>query len=225
MRILLIQQPIRSLKRALACQGYLVEACDFREKAANKARVADLIVLDLDTAGPDAPTRLKRWRMSGVAAPVLVLAAPDTPGAKVAALDSGADAFVVKPYDRDELLAQVRAMLRRVPAKEHTRIQILDLELSLAERLARRAGRTINLTRREYDLLYLLASDPGRVFTRAEIWAHLSGRDEKSNSNLIDVYIRYLRKKIDNDFQVPLILTSWGHGYRLRAEADLETAC
>ena len=61
--------------------------------------------------------------------------------------------------------------------------------------------------------------------SRAEIWAHLSGEDEESNSNLIDVYIRYLRKKIDNDFQVPLILTSWGHGYRLRAEADLETAC
>jgi DNA-binding response OmpR family regulator len=224
MRILLIQQPFRHLKRALQGQGYLVETADIRETKDN-APSADLIVLDLESAGRQGLALLREWRYQGMDARVLVLAARNAPEDRIEALDCGADAFVVKPYHREELLAQVRALLRRVRAVEDSRVQIFDLEIGTSERLVRRAGRTIKLTRREFDLLHFLARHRGKVVTRAQIWAHLSGEEEQSNSNLIDVYIRYLRRKIDQGFEVPLILTCWGQGYRLRGEAELETAC
>lgn len=223
MRILLIQQPFRHLKGALQDQGYFVETADIRE-ANERASSADLIVVDLESSGQEGLTLLKAWRGQGMDSPVLVLTSRNAPEDKVEALDCGADAFVVKPYHREELLAQVRALMRRVPV-EDSRVQILDLEIDTVDRLVRRAGRIIKLTPREFDLLHFLASHRGKVVTRTQIWAYLSGDDEESNSNLIDVYIRYLRRKIDHGFDVPLILTCWGQGYRLRGEAELETAC
>lgn len=225
MRILLIQRPYRRLKSALEEQGYVVETCELHQESASKAGTNDLVVLDVETAGRPGLVHLMDWRRGGVATPVLALAPHDAPADKVAALDSGADALLSKPFHRDELLAQVRAMLRRVSSPQRGRLQVFDLELDLSRRTATRAGQAIRLTRREFDLLHLLVNQRGKVLSRGEIWNHLSGQTEVTNSNLIDVYIRYLRKKIDNGFALPLILTAWGHGYRLRAEAELEAAC
>jgi DNA-binding response OmpR family regulator len=222
MRIVLIQDAFRHLKRALERQGYVVETA----KADYTIQAADLIILNLESAGRHGLTLIREWRAAGVRTLVMVLTASQSPEDKVEALRAGADALVVEPYDLEELLARIRALLRRnLPADEESSIvRIFDLEISTLNRMVKRAGRSINLTRREYDLLLFLVRNGGHVVTRSQIWAHLTGEDGKSKSNVVDVYIRYLRKKIDKDFDLPLILTSWGQGYRLRGESELLTS-
>jgi DNA-binding response OmpR family regulator len=134
---------------------------------------------------------------------------------KVKGLDSGADDYLTKPFELEELLARLRALIRRGHAVKDPIIRVHDLEIDTASRTVRRAGQVIHLTPREYALLEFLAFHRGKVVSRPLIWEHLYDEQDESTSNVVDVYIRYLRQKIDKGFDPPLIITRWGEGYML----------
>jgi DNA-binding response OmpR family regulator len=214
----------RALRQGLEEEGYAVDCAFDGDEAEFKARGTDydVIVLDLMLPKVDGLTLLQRWRASGRTASILVLTARDTVDDKVKGLDYGADDYLTKPFELDEMLARVRAMVRRKHAVKDPIIRAHDLEIDTAARTVKRGGKTIYLTPREYGLLEFLAYHRGKVVTRSMIWEHLYDEHDESTSNVVDVYIRYLRNKIDKGFERPLILTRWGEGYMLRGEDDLE---
>jgi DNA-binding response OmpR family regulator len=214
----------RALRQGLEEEGYAVDCAFDGEEAEFKARGTDydVIVLDLMLPKIDGLTLLQRWRASGRTSSVLVLTARDTTDDKVKGLDLGADDYLTKPFELDEFLARMRAMVRRKHAIKDPIIRVHDLEIDTAARTVRRGGNTIYLTPREYGLLEFMAFHRGKVVTRSMIWEHLYDEHDESTSNVVDVYIRYLRNKIDKGFEKPLILTRWGEGYMLRGEEDSE---
>jgi DNA-binding response OmpR family regulator len=223
MRILLIEDHkplIRALRQCLEEEGFAVDIALDGEEGDFKARTAeyDVIILDLMLPKEDGLTLLQRWRTSGMSTHVLVLTARSSIEDKVRGLDLGADDYLTKPFELDELLARLRALIRRGHQVKTPIIQILDLEIDTASRVVRRAGQNIDLTPREYSLLEFLAFHRGKVVTRTMIWEHLWDEHNQSTSNVVDVYIRYLRNKIDKGFNPPLIVTRWGEGYLLRNE-------
>ncbi|MGH7173005.1 MAG: winged helix-turn-helix domain-containing protein, partial [Gemmataceae bacterium] len=137
---------------------------------------------------------------------------------KVRGLDLGADDYMTKPFELEELLARVRALIRRGHQVKSPLLRIHDLEIDTASRSVKRGGKSIHLTPREYALLEFLAFHRGKVTTRSMIWEHLYDDQDENTSNVVDVYIRYLRNKIDKGFEPPLILTRWGEGYMMRGE-------
>jgi DNA-binding response OmpR family regulator len=153
-----------------------------------------------------------------------MLTARDTLDDKVAGLDSGADDYLTKPFEFDELLARVRALVRRGHGTKNPILRTHDLAIDTATRTVTRAGRSIPLTPREYALLEFLAFHLGKVVTRSMVWEHLYDEHDETTSNVVDVYIRYLRNKIDRGFDPPLILTRWGEGYVLRADDTVPDA-
>ena len=157
----------------------------------------DLIVLDLMLPRIDGLTILQRLRDEGRTVHVLILTARDTLDDRVHGLDLGADDYLVKPFEFEELLARVRALLRRKNGDKIALIRVADLEINTSARTAKRAGRQIDLTAREYALLEFLATRTGRVVTRTQIWEQLYDFAEEINSNVVDVYIGYLRKKLE----------------------------
>ena len=161
---------------------------------------------------------LREWRRDGMKVHVLCLTAKDTTEDKVRGLDTGADDYLTKPFQLEELLARLRALIRRGHQVKDPVLRILDLEIDTAARTVKRAGQSIHLTPREYALLQFLAFHRGKVVTRSMIWEHLYDEHDENTSNVVDVYIRYLRNKIDKGFDPPLILTRWGEGYLLRGE-------
>jgi len=223
MRVLLIEDHkplVRALKQGLAEEGFAVDvACD-GEEGDYKAHGADydVIILDLMLPKEDGLSLLQRWRRDGLKTHVLVLTARSGIEDKVRGLDLGADDYLTKPFELTELLARIRALVRRGHQVKDPVLRVYDLEIDTATRMVRRGGRQIHLTPREYALLQFLAFHRGKVVTRSMIWEHLYDEYDENTSNVVDVYIRYLRNKVDKDFELPLILTRWGEGYLLRGE-------
>jgi two-component system, OmpR family, response regulator MprA len=208
-----------SLVRALGQDGYAVETAADGHQAlsAVAAKEPDVVVLDVGLPGIDGLAVCRRYRADGRRTPVLMLTARDGISDRVAGLDAGADDYLVKPFALAELLARLRALLRRAePLGATAPLQFADLvmEPSLVE--VRRGARRIELTRTEYQLLELFLRNPRRVLTRAAIFTHVWGYDFGEGSNSLDVYIGYLRRKLEADGQPRLIQTVRGFGYALR---------
>lgn len=225
MRVLLIEDHkplVRVLRQGLEEEGFAVDTALDGEEGDFKARSAqyDVIILDLMLPKKDGLTLLREWRSSGLSAHVLVLTAKGMLEDKVRGLDIGADDYLTKPFELEELLARLRALIRRTHQVKDPVLRIRDLEIDTAARSVKRAGQTIHLTPREYALLQFLAYHRGKVVSRTMIWEHLYDEYDENTSNVVDVYIRYLRNKIDKGFDPPLIVTRWGEGYQLLGEEE-----
>lgn len=223
MRVLLVEdhKPLsRALKRGMEEEGFAVDLAEEGDEADYKARGAayDAIILDLMLPRVDGLTLLQRWRKDGIVTHILVLTARDSTEDKVRGLDLGADDYLTKPFQLEELLARLRALIRRSHQIKDPILRVHDLAIDTTARTVKRAGQPIHLTPREFALLQFLAFHRGKVVTRTMIWEHLYDECDENTSNVVDVYIRYLRTKIDKGFDVPLILTRWGEGYMLRSE-------
>ncbi len=221
--ILLIEDDegiVRFLRRTLSYEGYTVEVAPTGKAGLEKiaAEPPDLIVLDWMLPDIDGLEVLRRLRKS-CQAPVLMLTAKDTIQDRVEGLDMGADDYLTKPFNLDELLARIRALLRRTQAAERPTVyRFADLELDTGTRQARRGGRVIELSAREYELLELFMRHPRQVLTRSQIYEHVWGYDFGGESNILEVYIRYLRRKLEAQGEPRLIHTVRGIGYVLREE-------
>jgi two-component system response regulator MprA/two-component system response regulator TrcR len=174
-----------------------------------------VVVLDIMLPGIDGVGVLKKLRQQGNRVPVIMLTARDTPADKVHSLDTGADDYLTKPFDTEELMARLRALLRRVEGEEVLRVS--DLEINTATREVRRGERRIEeLTAREYELLEFMARNPRRVLSRDLLLSRVWGQEFGIETNVVDVYVGYLRKKVDAPHDVRLIQTIRGVGYALR---------
>jgi DNA-binding response OmpR family regulator len=225
-RLLLVEDHkplVRALRQGLEEEGFAVDVAYDGDEADHKAISTnyDAIILDLMLPKKDGMTLLKEWRAAGIQTHVLILTARGAVDDKVAGLDIGADDYLTKPFELEELLARIRALIRRRHQAKDPVLRIHDLTIDTAARVAKRGGNSIHLTPREYALLEFLAFHQGKVVTRTMIWEHLYDEHDESTSNVVDVYIRYLRNKIDKGYDLPLILTRWGEGYLLRGEADV----
>jgi len=223
MRVLLIEdhKPLaRTLRQGLEEEGFAVDVAYDGQEGDFKARGADydVIILDMMLPKEDGMSLLQRWRKDGIGTHVLVLTARGGIEDKVRGLDGGADDYMTKPFELEELLARLRALIRRRHHVPDPVIRIHDLEIDTSSRTVKRSNQIIHLTPREYSLLEFLAFHRGKVATRTMIWEHLYDEQDESTSNVVDVYIRYLRNKIDKGFDPPLILTRWGEGYLLRGD-------
>jgi DNA-binding response OmpR family regulator len=224
-RVLLVEDHrpmVKALKQGLEEEGFAVDVATDGEEADFKANTAeyDVIILDVMLPKEDGLSLLSRWRRKGMTTHVLVLTARGAIDDKVKGLDLGADDYLTKPFQWEELLARLRALIRRGHQVKDPIIRIHDLEIDTAGRTVKRAGKPVHLTPREYALLQFLAYHRGKVVTRSMIWEHLYDEHDENTSNVVDVYIRYLRTKVDKGFDPPLILTRWGEGYMLRGEAQ-----
>ena len=208
---------VKVLKRSLAYEGYQVEAAFDGETGLALARDhhPDLVVLDWMLPGIDGLQVCQRLR-AGDSLPILMLTAKDTLQDRVQGLDAGADDYLVKPFELDELLARIRALLRRTQPERTSALTFADLTLDTSTRQAMRKGRTIDLTAKEYDLLELFLRHPRQVLTREIIFDRVWGYDFGGESNVLDVYIRYLRQKLEAEGEARLIHTVRGVGYVLR---------
>ncbi len=220
MRVLLVDDTpalVRALRQGLEESGFAVEVAPDGNVADAKCKstLYDVIILDVGLPQQDGLTLLKKWRSRGITTHVMMLSARATVQDRVTALDSGADDYLAKPFAFEELLSRIRALVRRGHIQKNPEIRVADLVIDTAARRVGRAGQIIRLTPREYGLLEFLANHRGRVVTRTMIWEHLYDEHDESTSNVVDVYIRYLRNKIDRGFSSPLILTKWGEGYML----------
>lgn len=227
MRILLVEDEpgiSKFICQGLTEAGYAIDAAYNGLDAQEYALAADydLLILDIMLPGMDGLSLLKELRRRGLHTPVLLLTARDTIEDRVKGLDSGADDYLVKPFAFPELLARTRALLRRPPIQTSSIIQIGDLELDNTAHEVRRGGRLIELSQREFMLLNYLMRHPKQVLTRTQIAEHIWNFDFASDSNIVDVYIGYLRRKIDRNYSPALIRTVRGVGYRISAEADNE---
>ena len=180
----------------------------------------DLLILDLLLPGMSGPEILRRLRRKGSATAVLVLTARATTDDKVETLELGADDYLTKPFAFAELLARVRALLRRPPAGKSHLLRVADLEIDRLTQQVRRAGKRIELTSKEYGLLEYLASHPGRVLTRTMIMEHVWDESFEGLTNIVDVYVRHLRGKVDDACDQKLIRTIRGAGYSLGEEPE-----
>jgi len=213
MRILVIEDEadlLASLAKALREEGYAVDIAADGEDGLYKAESwdYDALVLDVMLPGLDGWAVLQRLRQTKKT-PVLMLTARDTARDRVRGLDTGADDYVVKPFDLDELFARLRALIRRAAGQTRNRIEIGQLVIDTGARRVSRAGRPVELTAREYALVEFLALHRGEVVTRTTLYEHLFDEDDSTLSNLLDVHVSNLRKKLGAEF----ITTRRGHGY------------
>ena len=208
--------------KGLREQTYAVDVARNGEEALYQASVNeyDLVVLDVLLPVKDGHAVCRELRASGFRAPILMLTARDSVDDRVAGLDSGADDYLTKPFDFKELLARLRALARRSSSLRPAVIHVGDLSLDTASHRAARAGRGVSLTAKEYALLEYLMLNEGRVVGREQIAQHVWDESFDPFSNVIDVYIRRLRSKLDASGAVPLIHTRRGEGYVLTARRD-----
>jgi DNA-binding response OmpR family regulator len=199
--------------------GFVVDIIRDGERALRVAlnRTSDVIVLDLMLPTMDGLTVCNRLRAAQVPTPILMLTAKGTLSDRVIGLESGADDYLAKPFEFEELLARVRALVRRDKVNKSAIIEIEDLTINTATRVVTRSGRELDLTNREYLLLEALALRQGQVLSRNTIHSSV-WNDEFSTSNTIDVHVRRLRQKIDDNFERKLIHTVFRVGYVLRSE-------
>ena len=214
-----------ALQRSLAFEGYgtevAVDGIDAIEKAETYA--PDLIVLDIQMPRMDGLTAARRVRASGSTVPILMLTARDTVGDRVTGLDAGADDYLVKPFELDELFARIRALLRRSSyataagaAGDDDVLAFADLRMDLATREVHRGNRPVELTRTEFTLLEMFLAHPRQVLTREQILKSVWGFDFEPSSNSLDVYVMYLRRKTEAGGEPRLVHTVRGVGYALR---------
>jgi DNA-binding response OmpR family regulator len=224
MRILVVEDERKVaafVRQGLVEEGHVVEVAADGEAALDAVAGGppyDLVVLDVMLPKRDGLSVLKTLRARRVQVPVLLLTARDGVADKVAGLDAGADDYLAKPFAFEELLARVRALLRRGRGAAEPVLRLEDLSLDPATRLVVRGGRRISLTAREYALLEYFLRNTGRVLTRPMITQHVWGMDFDPESNIVDVYVGYLRRKIDADGEPRLLQTVRGAGYSLSAE-------
>ena len=224
MRILVVEDEKKVasfIKRGLAEEGYAVDVAPDGEEGVGMALdgVHDLIILDIHLPKMDGLGVLQELRKKKVDTPVLLLTVRATIEDKVLGLDAGADDYLTKPFAFEELLARVRALLRRRADAEPPVIQIADLTLDPARRLVSRGNAKIDLTPKEYALLAYFMRNPGRVLTRTMISEHVWDYTFDTITNVIDVYVNYLRKKIDTGRERKLIHTIRGVGYVMKTES------
>jgi two-component system response regulator MprA len=219
-RILIIEDDqaiLKLLQRGLAYEGYTVDtAIDGRMGLiAARDHTPDLVVLDWMLPGMDGLEVCHRLRTGG-SIPILMLTAKDTVQDRIQGLDAGADDYMVKPFNLDELLARVRALLRRTQPERIPVLKFADLSLDTGSRQAQRGNRMVALTAKEYELLELFLRHPKQVLTREVIFDRVWGYDFGGESNVLEVYIRYLRQKLEGEGEMRLIHTVRGVGYVMR---------
>ena len=225
MRLLVVEderQIAAFLERGLKEEGYAVDVVYTGNDALDWAAAVeyDGIVLDVLLPGRDGFSVCRELRERGATTPVLMLTARDAEDDRVNGLDSGADDYLVKPFAFKELLARLRAVTRRQSDSRTTELHLADLTLNTLTHSAQRGERRIELTTKEYNLLEFLMRNPSRVLSRTQIAEHVWNLDFVSESNVVDVYIRYLRRKIDDNADLKLIKTVRGSGYLISDEAD-----
>ncbi len=222
MRILVVDDDVRLrsvIERGLTEEGYAVDGAPDGEEGQYLAEINeyDLVVLDIMMPKVDGLSVCRNLREAQSDVPILMLTAKDAVSDRVVGLDAGADDYLVKPFAFDELVARVRALTRRHAPTRATELTNGDLVLDTVTRRASRGGEPTELTTKEYAVLEYMMRNPGAVITRGMIEEHAWNNDFDSVSNLVDVYIRRLRAKIDSDDDESLIETIRGAGYRLRS--------
>jgi two-component system OmpR family response regulator len=218
MRVLLVEDDERlagSVARGLRAEGYAVDVAGRGDDAVLQARVHDydVVILDVMLPGLDGVSVCRTLRESGRWSPVLMLTARDGVADRIRGLDAGADDYLVKPFDFGELVARVRALLRRGAPERPAVVVAGDLAVDPASRSVTRAGRRVQLSAREFAVLELLARRAGQVVSRTDLLEHVWDRNYQGSTNIVDVYVGYLRRKLENPFGRPLIHTVRGAGY------------
>ena len=220
MRILIVEDDKKVggfLKKGLQEEQYAVDVCRNGTDALYLAQVNtyDVIILDIMLPGMDGFTACREMRKKAILTPILMLTAKDEIADKVTGLSEGADDYLTKPFSFDELLARIRVLLRRSQDYKTKELKVGDLELDPLRRLVTRAGKKIDLTGKEYAMLEYLLRNRGRTVTPSMILEHVWDMDYVGFSNIVNVYINHLRNKIDRDFDIKLIQTIRGHGFRI----------
>jgi len=222
MRILVVEDNRRlnhSLKLSLLDDGYAVDAAFDGQEGQDFAELTpyDAIILDVMLPVKDGLAVCRALRQQRINTPVIMLTARDTVEDRVQGLDSGADDYLIKPFAIDELRARLRALLRREAPSKSGQIEIGDLTIDPATHRVERGGRAIELTAKEFALLEYFARHPDQIITREMAESHIWSYDFNGTSNIVDVYVRRLRRKIDDPCEVKLLETVRGVGYRLMA--------
>ncbi|HEX4730354.1 MAG TPA: response regulator transcription factor [Solirubrobacterales bacterium] len=223
-RVLIVEDEVKLaalIRKALREVGMLADVAIKGEDALWMAVAGpyDVLVLDVNLPGIDGFEVCHRLRLDGVRIPILMLTARDGVDDRITGLNTGADDYVVKPFDFNELFARIRALARRGPVERGTALTVGDLSLDLTTHVVTRAGVEIELSTKELQLLEVFMVRPGQVLSRYDLLEGAWEIDYEKRSNVVDVYVRYLREKIDRPFGIETIETVRGSGYRLRAAA------
>jgi two-component system OmpR family response regulator len=225
MRVLIVEDHVKMaglIRRGLRKEGMAVDVAGDGEEGVARAEATeyDAIILDVMLPGIDGFEVCRRLRADGIWAPILMLTARDAVKDRIAGLDEGADDYLTKPFSYAELLARLRALVRRGAVERPTELRVGDLRLDPARRQAWRGETEIALSAKEFSILETFMRRPGEVLSRFQLLEHAWDYDYENRSNVVDSYIRLLRRKIDRPFGVDSIETVRGAGYRLRQEAE-----
>lgn len=226
MRLLVIEDEpslLKTIVKRLKEEGYIVDATKNGREGQKYiySKDYDCIVLDIMIPFIDGLSLLRKIRTKKITTPVLLLTAKDSIDDRVIGLDTGADDYLTKPFSFDELLARIRALLRRQKERRDIVLQVGDLKLDTVTREVKRAGKPIQLTSKEFEMLKYLITNKNRVLTKSQIAEHVWEYDFDYNSNIIEVYIRYLRRKIDEGYKNKLLHTIRGGGYMIKDKKSI----